>query len=126
MNRKVRKADPISISRSEELWAKTIQYIPSGTQTFSKAPFQHVNGVSPKYIIKGKGPIIWDLDENEYIDYMLGLGPVILGHADDKVNEAVYAAIENGISMSLMHPLETELAETLTKIIPCAEIGSIR
>ncbi|MBW2217235.1 MAG: aminotransferase class III-fold pyridoxal phosphate-dependent enzyme, partial [Deltaproteobacteria bacterium] len=122
MNRKARKSDPISIKKSEELWAKTIKYIPSGTQTFSKAPFQHVNGVSPKYLTRGKGPRVWDLDGNEYIDFMFGLGPAILGHADDEVNRAIHGALKDGIAMSLPHPLETDLAELLVELIPCAEM----
>ena len=47
---------------------------------------------------RGKGARVWDADGNEFIDYRLGWGPIILGHADDRVNQAVAAAIENGIT----------------------------
>jgi len=116
------KANRLKLNISEALWPRTLRVVPTGTQTFSKAPFQHVNGVSPKYTVRGKGSRVWDADDNEYIDYMLGLGPVILGHADDEVNAAVAEAMGNGISMSLPHPMETELAELLVEIIPCAEM----
>lgn len=116
------KAPALKLAKSESMWSRTLSLIPSGAQTFSKAPFQHVNGVSPKYIVGGKGAKVWDLDGNEYLDYMLGLGPAILGHADDEVNEAVWETMQRGTAMSLPHPLETELAEMLVDIIPCAEM----
>lgn len=122
MNRFDSRASALELRQSRSLWPKTIGLIPSGTQTFSKAPFQHVNGVSPKLLSKGKGARGWDVDGNEYIDYMLGLGPAILGHADDEVNAAAWAAMQQGMSMSLPHPLETHVAELLTEIIPCAEM----
>ncbi len=119
---KVKFADPLKIEKSEQLWSKTIKVIPGGALTFSKAPFQHVDGVAPKMLSHGKGPKVWDVDGNEYIDYMLGLGPAILGHADDEVNRAISDSLEHGISTSLVHPLEAELAELLCEIIPCAEM----
>jgi glutamate-1-semialdehyde 2,1-aminomutase/spore coat polysaccharide biosynthesis protein SpsF len=116
------RARPLNLTNSETRWADTLKLIPAGTQTFSKAPFQHVSGVSPKYLVRGKGSRVWDLDGNEYVDYMLGLGPAILGHANEEVNEAAWRAMQDGIAMSLPHPLETELARLLTDIIPCAEM----
>jgi glutamate-1-semialdehyde aminotransferase len=117
------RVEKLNLEKTEKLWEETISRIPSGTQTFSKAPFQHVNGVSPKMLIRGKGARVWDADGNEFIDYMLGLGPVILGHAVTEVNAAVSEAMEMGISMSLPHPMEAELARLLSEIIPCAEMA---
>jgi glutamate-1-semialdehyde 2,1-aminomutase len=116
------KAKALKLDISEQNWARTLAAVPAGCQTFSKAPNQHVTGVSPKYLAKGKGSHVWDLDGNEYIDYMLGLGPVILGHADQEVNDAVIKAMNDGISMSLPHLLETKLSEMLIERIPCAEM----
>lgn len=116
------KMKALNLQNTENLWTETVKVIPGGTQTFSKAPFQHVNGVSPKLLVRGKGCRVWDADDNEYIDYMMGLGPAILGHADQDVNRAVAKAMEQGISISLPHPMEAELARLLIEIIPCAEM----
>lgn len=96
--------------------------IPGCAQTFSKSPISFVQGVSPSFLARAKGPYAWDVDGNRYIDYILGLGPVILGHADEAVNRAVQQQIELGVSYSLPHPLEVELAELLCELIPCAEM----
>lgn len=110
------------ITKSLELKKKALQLIPSGTQTFSKGPTQFVQGIAPVFIQRGEGSHIWDVDGNEYIDYPLGLGPVILGHNYPAVTLAVVSQIKQGITHSLPHPLEIELAELLTQIIPCAEM----
>lgn len=115
-------AKRLSLEKTNGLWEDAITRIPTGAQTFSKAPFQHVSGVSPKLLVRGKGCHVWDADGNEYIDYMLGLGPAILGHADEEVNAAVADSLHIGIAMSLPHPMETELASELCKTIPCAEM----
>lgn len=122
IKKKIKKATKLSLNQSEKLWKNTIQKIPTGAQTFSKAPFQHVNGVSPKFLVSGKGCRVIDIDGNNYIDYMLGLGPIILGHANKKISLAVKNAMDLGTCMSLPSYLETELAEQLIDIIPCAEM----
>ena len=99
---------------------KNSSIIPGGAQTFSKAPFQHVNGVTPKSLQRGQGAFVWDLDDNRYVDYMLGLGPVILGHCDADLNCA--NELDDGIAISLPHKLEAMLAEKLCELIPCAEM----
>lgn len=110
------------LSRSEDYWARAAGLIPAGTQTLSKGPSQYVDGVAPKYIARGAGSHVWDVDGNEYIDYPMGLGSVILGHAYPAVVAAVRAQLESGSSFSLMHPLEVEVSELLRQIIPCAEM----
>lgn len=122
MRRTAEAAPPLELGRTDELWREAIARIPTGAQTFSKAPFQHVAGVSPRLLARAEGCRVWDPDGNEYIDYMLGLGPVILGHADAEVNAAVGAAMQEGIAMPLPHPMEAELARELCDVIPCAEM----
>jgi len=65
---------------------------------------------------------VWDVDGNEYIDYVQGLLPNILGYAHDEVDAAASAQLAQGHSFSLPHPLEVQLAERLTRQIPCAEM----
>lgn len=116
------KSKKLNLSNSEKYWKKTIKLIPSGVQTFSKMPLQHVDGVSPKYIHKSKKCFSWDIDNNKYIDYMCGLGPIILGYADKVINNSVKNEINLGNIPSLPSLLETKLALKLNKLIPCAEM----
>ncbi len=111
-----------SIERSLAMKKTAEKLIPSCTQTFSKGPTQFVQGVAPVFLQKGQGSRVWDVDGNEYIDYPMGLGPIILGHNYPAVTEAVIKQMREGTAFSLPHPLEVEVAELLTEIIPCAEM----
>jgi len=70
---------------------------------------------------KGKGSHVWDADGNEYIDYNMGIGPIVLGYCYDKVDDAIRKQLESGITFSLMHPLEVELSEKIREVVPNAE-----
>jgi len=109
------------IEKSKAWLERAEKAIPGASQTFSKGANQHVRGVAPVFLAKGKGCRVWDVDGNEYIDYIQGLLPNILGYAHEGVNAAVAEQLAQGHSFSLPHPLEVELAERLTRLIPCAE-----
>ncbi len=109
------------IEKSNHLYERALGLIPSVTQTLAKGPSQYVNGVAPKYLIKGRGSHVWDADGNEYIDYNMGVGPLSLGYAYPKTDAAIKKQLEDGITFSLMHPLEVEVAELIREIIPNAE-----
>lgn len=111
-----------SFPLSELYWKKAVKLIPAGTQTLSKAPNQFVSGVTPKYLKRGKGSHVWDVDGNEYIDYPMALGPILLGYNYAPVSKAVIAQVREGTAFTLMHPLEVEVAELLNEMIPCAEM----
>jgi glutamate-1-semialdehyde aminotransferase/spore coat polysaccharide biosynthesis protein SpsF (cytidylyltransferase family) len=108
--------------KSQEWLERAKQVIPGCAQTFSKGYTQYVQGVAPVFLQRGKGCRVWDVDGNEYIDYVQGLLPNILGYAHDEVNAAAAAQLEQGHSFSLPHPVEVQLAERLTRLIPCAEM----
>jgi len=110
-----------SIEKSKGWLERAERVIPGSSQTFSKGSNQHVRGVAPVFLAKGKGCRVWDVDGNEYIDYIQGLLPNILGYAHEEVNAAVTAQMAQGHSFSLPHPIEVELAERLTRLIPCAQ-----
>ncbi len=110
------------IRQSQAWWRRAAARIPCGTQTLSKGPDQFVRGVSPIFLARGKGAHVWDVDGNEYIDYPMALGPILLGHAYPRVIEAAAEQMRQGTTYTLMHPLEVELAELLCEIIPCAEM----
>jgi glutamate-1-semialdehyde aminotransferase len=113
-------ADP-EIAESDALYARALGLIPAVTQTLAKGPGQWVRGVAPKYLARGKGSRVFDVDGNEYIDYQMAVGPLSLGYAYPRVDEAIRAQLEDGITFSLMHPLEVEVAELVHELVPCAE-----
>ncbi|WP_260706743.1 aspartate aminotransferase family protein [Edaphobacter flagellatus] len=75
----------------------------------------------PLYFDHAKGAHLWDVDGNRYIDYVLGRGPLILGHGAEEVIEATCRQLERGQIYAAQHPLEFELSERICKIVPCAE-----
>ena len=109
------------LAQSQQWWERAERVIPLGTQTLSKSPTQFVQGVSPIYLERGLGAHVWDVDGNEYIDYPMGLGPVLLGYAEPAVDEAVRAQLGRGITFSLLHPLEVEVAERIVALCPGVE-----
>jgi len=110
------------IDKSNEIYKRAERLIPAGTQCYSKGVMSFVEGVAPKYLQRGKGCRVWDVDGNEYIDYGMGLGPVTLGYCYDVVDKAIKDQLKDAITLTQMHPLEVEVAELLEKIIPCAEM----
>ena len=109
------------ITKSNKLYERAVSIIPGVTQTLAKGPSQYIKGIAPKYLIRGKGSHVWDVDGNEYIDYNMAIGPLSFGYAYDKVDEAIKAQLKDGITFSLMHPLEVEVAELINEIVPNAE-----
>jgi len=111
-----------NITRSNEIYKKANKIIPSGSQTFSKGVTQFVEGFAPKYLERGKGSYVWDVDNNKYLDYIMGCHPIILGYADPDVNKAVIEQLEKGSTFSQMNELEVDVAEMLVDAVPCAEM----
>ena len=70
---------------------------------------------------RARGAHVWDADGNEFLDMNMGIGPLVLGCADRAVDDAIRRQLDDGITFSLMHPLEVELAETLREVIPNAQ-----
>ena len=120
-NRVALNPDLPEISESNALWARAQGLIPAGTQTLAKGPTQFSDGVAPKYLVRGNGARVWDVDGNEYLDYQMGVGPIVLGYRDPAVDAAIRAQLEDGITFSLMHPLEVTLAELLRECVPNTE-----
>jgi glutamate-1-semialdehyde 2,1-aminomutase len=108
--------------KSEEFLARAERVIPLGSQTFSKSKTQYPFGVSPYFIARGAGSHVWDIDGNEYVDFVNSLLAITLGHGDEDVTAAVKAQLEDGTIFSLAHPLETEVAERIVEMAPCAEM----
>lgn len=113
---------PSRVKKSMALWERAQQLIPGGTQLVSRRPTRYANGVSPVYASKAKGARFWDVDGNEYIDWVSGIGAIILGYCDPVIDDAVKQQISTGTMYSINHELEIELAEELCKTIPCCEM----
>ncbi|MBV7333319.1 aminotransferase class III-fold pyridoxal phosphate-dependent enzyme [Chloroflexi bacterium TSY] len=110
------------VSHSLELYRRAGELIPGWTQLISRRADQFANGVSPIYAQRAKGSRFIDVDENEYIDWVNAVGAIILGHADDVVDQAVKEQIDRGSLYTLNSPLELELAEELNDTIPSSEM----
>ncbi len=113
---------PRKLAASSAWAARAARVVPGSSQTFSKGPTQFVPGVAPSFLVRGEGARVWDVDGNRYLDVAMALGPMILGYNDRDVNAAVCEQLKAGAVFSLPHPLEVELSEMLTALIPCAEM----
>jgi glutamate-1-semialdehyde aminotransferase len=110
-----------AIESSDALWRRAMRLIPGATQTLAKGAGQYVRGVAPKFLQRGRGAHVWDVDGNQYVDFTMGVGPIVLGYAEPAVDAAIRAQLESGITFSQPHPLEVEVAERLHAIVPGAE-----
>ncbi len=115
------KKKNFSITQSDKIYARAKKIIPAGSQTFSKGVTQFVEGFAPKYLHKGEGAYVWDVDNNKFLDYVMGCQPLILGYADPDVNNAVIEQLRLGSTFSLMNELEVDVTEMLIDKVPCAE-----
>jgi len=107
---------------SKELQERSKKVIPHLTGTFTRSAHSFVEGVYPVYVKSGQGSHFIDVDGNEYLDYLCGIGPITLGYNYKKVNDAIIDQLNNGIIFSLPHPLEVEVSELISQTIPNAEM----
>ncbi|MEW6752169.1 MAG: aminotransferase class III-fold pyridoxal phosphate-dependent enzyme [Candidatus Latescibacterota bacterium] len=111
-----------SVARSMEVYERARRLIPGVTQLISRRPTRAAFGVSPVYAARARGCRVWDIDGNEYVDWMSGVGPIILGYADPVVDQAVREQIEQGTLFSIVQENAVRLAEELVRLIPSAEM----
>ena len=105
---------------SERLFKEAQLYIPGGVNSPVRA-FRAVGG-NPLFIKQAQGSRIWDVDDNEYIDYVASWGPMILGHAHPQVVEAIQRAAERGTSYGAPTALEVEFASLIVEAVPSVEM----
>ncbi len=108
------------IPNSIQWFERARQILPGGVDSPVRA-FRAVGG-QPLFIARGKGPYLYDVDGNRYIDYVLSWGPLVLGHAHPEVVEALQEAVAKGTSYGAPSPLEVELAELVQSFIPSIEM----
>ncbi|MBW1829421.1 MAG: aminotransferase class III-fold pyridoxal phosphate-dependent enzyme, partial [Deltaproteobacteria bacterium] len=109
----------MSRKNSEALFDEAVKYLPGGVNSPVLA-FRSVGG-TPLFMDRGKGSRLFDADGNEYIDYCMSWGPLILGHADKDVVQAIQDTSENGTSFGTPHRYEVELAKMVINAIPSLE-----
>lgn len=106
--------------KSEALFKKAINLIPAGVNSPVRA-FRSVNE-NPFYVKRAKGAYLYDVDENEYLDYVSSWGAIILGHADEGLVNAIKTAVEDGTSYGACHPGEIDIAELIIEAFPSMEL----
>ena len=109
----VRRKTPGSLERYERAKRTLAGGVSSGLRRTAR-PY-------PLYFDHGKGSRVWDIDGNEYIDYGLAWGPLILGHAPECMADVITAQVRKALTFGAQHDLELSVSEQLTEIIPCAD-----
>ncbi len=107
-------------SKSQELFAQARQLIPGGVNSPVRA--MRSVGTDPLFIARGEGSRMYDVDGNDYIDYVGSWGPLILGHCHPAVQEALEKTLKNGTSFGAPSPLEVELARKVIDAVPSIEM----
>ena len=104
--------------KAQTIFERALKVISKGVSS----NFRYWDDESTPVLAGGKGAKIWDADGNEFIDYRLGWGPIILGHADERVNQAVHAAIDRGTTFAATTELEVQVAEKIVAMVPGMEL----
>jgi glutamate-1-semialdehyde 2,1-aminomutase len=110
---------PVDHTLSQALFARAQTLIPGGVNSPVRA-FRGVGG-EPFFVQRAEGAHIWDVDGNEYIDYVGTWGPAILGHAPGVVIDAIREAAPRGVSFGIPNPLEVEMADHIRRCVPSIE-----
>ncbi|GAB2534291.1 glutamate-1-semialdehyde 2,1-aminomutase [Gracilibacillus alcaliphilus] len=110
----------MQFSQSEALHKEAQKHIVGGVNSPSRA-YKGVGGGSPVYMEKAKGAYFWDVDGNQYVDYLSAYGPIITGHAHPHITEAIKKAAENGVLYGTPTKLENIFAQKLKAAIPSLE-----
>lgn len=107
------------MTRSSELFEQAKSHIPGGVNS----PVRAFNGVggTPIFFAKADGALVWDVDGNQYIDYVGSWGPMILGHNHPAIKQAVLTAVENGLSFGAPTEIEVKMADKVTEFLPNVE-----
>ncbi|MBK5102271.1 MAG: aminotransferase class III-fold pyridoxal phosphate-dependent enzyme, partial [Desulfobacteraceae bacterium] len=102
--------------KSKRLFERAIACIPGGVNSPVRAG--KAVGVDPPFIARANGCLLWDVDGNEYIDYVCSWGPMILGHAHPEIVRVLEKGAQHGTSYGAPTELEVEMAETIVEMVP--------
>jgi len=119
----MKEAPELNISKSQELFEEATGLVPGGVLGARK-PTDFIQGEYPIFFDSGKGCRLIDVDGNEFIDFLCGYGPIILGYREEEVDEAVYKQISGkGFCFTLTQKYQNILAKKLTELVPSAELS---
>ena len=119
----MKETEKLNITKSLELFEEAETLIPGGVLGARK-PGDFIMGEFPVFLEYGKGCRLTDVDGNEYIDFLCGYGPIILGYREEEVDDAVIQQIKDkGFCFTLTQPYQNELAKKLNELIPSAELS---
>ena len=123
MKNPMKNIDKLNITRSLELFEEGKKLIPGGVLGARK-PSDFIEGEYPIFLESGKGSRLTDVDGNEYIDFLCGYGPIILGYREEEVDEAVIRQIrDKGFCFTLTQRYQNQLAKKLSELVPCSEMS---
>ena len=114
----------MNFTESEKLFEEAQSISPGGV-TSERQPSKFIPGKYPIFLEKGKGSHVWDVDGNEFIDWVCSYGPLVLGHCNENVDNAVIENISNGFCFTLFHPVHNTLIKKLLEIMPWFEMVKI-
>jgi glutamate-1-semialdehyde aminotransferase len=119
----MKETDKLNIPNSLKLFEEACTLIPGGVLG-ARRPSDFIAGEYPIFLESGKGCRLYDVDGNEFIDFLCGYGPIILGYREKEVDEAVYKQIkEKGFCFSLTQKYQNALAKKITELVPSAEMS---
>ena len=119
----MKEISKLNITNSRELFEEATELIPGGVLGARK-PVDFIEGEYPIFLESGKGCRLTDVDGNEFIDFLCGYGPIILGYREEEVDEAVYKQIrEKGFCFTLTQKYQNLLARKLTELVPSSELS---
>ena len=113
-------SEKLNLKKSEEVWKDALDLIPGGVMGIRR-PYNFVPGEYPLFLDEGKGGRVRDIDGNEYIDFICAYGPIILGHHEPEIDDAVAHQMKKGFCFTLCQPVQNALAKKLRQLIPCCE-----
>lgn len=119
----MKETGKLNIAKSLQLYDQALKLVPGGVLGARK-PGDFIQGEYPIFLDNGEGCRLTDVDGNEFIDFLCGYGPIILGYREEEVDKAVYKQIkEKGFCFTLTQKFQNELAQKLTEIIPSSEMS---
>jgi glutamate-1-semialdehyde aminotransferase len=119
----MKETDKLNITKSRELYEEATTLVPGGVLGARK-PGDFIDGEYPIFLETGKGCHLIDVDGNEFIDFLCGYGPIILGYREEEVDNAVYQQIrDKGFCFTLTQKYQNLLAKKIKELVPCSEMS---